>query len=64
MNYIEIYKEYKEESISGRYITLEHIEPLLAKYTPEVIGKSVLEKPIYKLQFGTGRIKILNVKNS
>ena len=59
MNYIEIYKEYKEESISGRYITLEHIEPLLAKYTPEVIGKSVLGKSIYKLQFGNGRIKIL-----
>lgn len=59
MNYLEVHKEYKEESISGRYITLEHIEPLLAKYKTEVIGKSVLGKPIYKLQLGTGKIKIL-----
>ena len=59
MDYLELHKQYKEESISGRYITLEHIEPLLAKYSTEVIGKSVLGKPIYKLQFGTGKIKIL-----
>ncbi|HNP32305.1 MAG TPA: M14 family metallopeptidase [Flavobacterium sp.] len=59
MNYLEVYKEYKESSISGRYITLKHIEPLMEKYSPEVIGKSVLGKPIYKLQLGTGKIKIL-----
>ena len=31
----------------------------MAKYKTEFIGKSVLGKPIYKLQFGTGKIKIL-----
>jgi hypothetical protein len=59
MNYEKLHQEYKEESISGRYITLNHIEPLLTKYKTEVIGNSVLEKPIYKLQFGTGKTKIL-----
>ena len=59
MNYLALHKQYKEASIFGRYITLEHIESLLAKYSPEVIGKSVQGKPIYKLRFGTGKIKIL-----
>lgn len=59
MNYLELHKQYKEKSIFGRYITLEQIEPLLSKYSPNVIGKSVLCKPIYKLQFGNGKTKIL-----
>jgi len=59
MNYLELHQQYKEGLISGRYITLSHIVPLLAKYKTEVIGQSVQEKPIYKLQFGTGKTKIL-----
>lgn len=59
MNYLQLHKEYKEASLFGRYITLEHIEPLLAKYPTEVIGQSVLGKPIYKVQLGSGKIKIL-----
>jgi hypothetical protein len=59
MDYLQLHTLYKEASIFGRYIALEHIEPLLAKYKAQIIGKSVLEKPIYKLQFGTGKTKIL-----
>ncbi|MDN3677552.1 M14 family metallopeptidase [Flavobacterium paronense] len=59
MNYLELHKQYKEESISGRYITLQHIESLILKQKAEIIGQSVLGKPIYKLQFGTGKNKIL-----
>ena len=59
MNYTKIYQKYKEESISGRYIALKHIEQLLKNNNAEVIGKSVLKQPIYKLNFGTGKIKIL-----
>lgn len=59
MDYLQLHQQYKEASISGRYITLQEIEPLLAKYKTEVIGQSVLGKPIYKLQFGTGKTKIL-----
>ena len=59
MNYLALHQQYKEETISGRYITLEHIEPLILKQQAEIIGQSVLGKPIYKLQFGTGKIRIL-----
>ncbi|UPT70894.1 MAG: M14 family metallopeptidase [Flavobacterium sp. JAD_PAG50586_2] len=59
MNYPDLHKQYTEPTISGRYITLDHIEPLLVKYKTDVIGQSVLGKPIYKLQFGNGKTKIL-----
>ena len=59
MDYLQLHTTYKEASIFGRYITLHHIEPLLAKYETEVVGQSVLGKPIYKMQFGTGKTKIL-----
>ena len=59
MNYKELFEEYKVETLFGRYITLDHIEPLILRYQSEIVGHSVLGKPIYKLQFGTGKIKIL-----
>ncbi len=58
MDYIELHKQFKENSLFGRYITLKDIEPLLAKLPVEVIGKSVLGKPIYKFTIGSGEIKI------
>lgn len=63
MNLEQLFSQYKEQSIEGRYITLESILPLLKKINTnnqvEIIGKSVLENPIYKYQIGTGKIKIL-----
>ena len=59
MNYLQLHEQNKENSLFGRYITLHHIEPLLEKYKAESVGKSVLGKPIYKFQFGAGKIKIL-----
>jgi hypothetical protein len=58
MNYIELHKEYKANSLFGRYITLKDIEPLLMKFPVEIIGKSVLGKPIYKYSIGTGKTRI------
>ncbi|MFN3753906.1 M14 metallopeptidase family protein [Flavobacterium sp.] len=58
MNYINLYQQYKEQSLFGRYITLEHIEPLLLKYPTSVVGHSVLGKPIYQLRLGSGKTKI------
>lgn len=58
MNYIELHKEYKANSLFGRYITLKDIEPLLSKFPTEIIGKSVLGKPIYKYTIGTGKTRI------
>ena len=58
MNYIELHKEFKANSLFGRYITLHDIQPLLANYPTKIIGHSVQNKPIYSYQIGTGSIKI------
>ena len=62
MNLEQMFQQYKEQSIQGRYITLENIEPLLQQLNSNnqvsVIGKSVLEKPIYKYQIGVGGTRI------
>ena len=62
MNLEELFKEFKEESIQGRYITLNLIEPLLQKFNTDnqlkIVGKSVLEKPIYSYQIGVGETRI------
>lgn len=58
MDYIELHKQYKANSLFGRYITLKDIEPLLSILQTEVIGKSVLGKPIYKYEIGTGKIRV------
>ena len=63
MNLEQLFDQNKEQSLQGRYITLDDIEPLLNKINTnnqlEIIGKSVLEQPIYKYQIGTGKTKIL-----
>lgn len=58
------YEKLKEEKLQGRYVTLKHIRPLLKKmdgnhFKIEKIGESVLGKPIYSIQLGSGNIKIL-----
>ena len=58
MDYFELHKQYKANSLFGRYITLKDIEPLLEKLPTEVIGTSVQEKPIYKYTIGSGKIRI------
>jgi len=58
MNYLDLHQQYKVESLFGRYITLEHIEPLLSKYPTTIVGHSVLGKPIYQLLLGSGKTKI------
>ena len=63
MNLEQLFNQYKEPSIAGRYITLDDIYPVLKKLNTsnqlQIIGKSVLEMPIYKFQIGSGKIKIL-----
>ncbi|MEO7977245.1 M14 metallopeptidase family protein [Flavobacterium sp.] len=62
MNLEELFEQYKEKSINGRYLKLDHIKPLLDKLNTEnqvkVIGKSVLGKPIYSYEIGSGKIRI------
>lgn len=58
MDYFELHKQYKANSLFGRYITLKDIEPLLEKLPTEIIGTSVQGKPIYKHTIGSGKIRI------
>ncbi|WP_348812418.1 M14 family metallopeptidase [Flavobacterium maritimum] len=62
MNLEELFGQFKEQSIQGRYITVKDIEPILQKLNTDnqvrIIGKSVLEKPIYLYQIGKGETRI------
>jgi hypothetical protein len=57
------YEEYKEKSISGRYITLEHITPLLKslsdRFELSIIGTSVKGEDIPMVKVGSGAYKVL-----
>lgn len=63
MNYDNLFSQNLEINLKGRYITLNDIEPLLMKYNSDnqviIIGQSVLGKPIYKYELGTGKTKVL-----
>jgi len=57
------YGKYKAHGLNGRYVTNNHILPLLRAFTLNysfsVIGKSEQQKPIYSIDYGVGSIKIL-----
>ena len=61
--FISGYEQWKVAHLSGRYIHLEHVEPLLDKlddpFSVRILGKSVNEMPIYGVQFGQGKQRIL-----
>ncbi len=62
MNLEQLFIKNKEQSISGRYLTLDQLEPLLRKLNTNnelsIIGESVLGEPVYKYQIGNGKTKI------
>jgi hypothetical protein len=62
MDLEQLFSQYKEETIQGRYIALDSIEPLLQKLNTnnhlQIIGKSVLGKSIYSYEIGEGKTKI------
>ena len=62
MDFNTIFNQFKEQTISGRYITNNHIEPLLIDlsryFQVDVIGKSVKGKSIHSVKIGTGATKI------
>ena len=63
MNYENLFSQYLESNLNGRYITLNAIEPLLLRFNSDnqvqIIGQSVLGKPIYKYEIGTGKTRVL-----
>ena len=58
-----LYKKHKNKALFGRYINLDHIEPLLNNLsknaTIDVIGHSVNQLPIYSVTIGKGTKKVL-----
>lgn len=62
MDFISLFAKFKEQSISGRYITNTHIEPILdglkEYFEISVIGESVQNKPIHAVKIGKGATKI------
>ena len=62
MNYEQIYLDFFQKNIKGRYLTVETIEPFLHQLNSDfdfsIAGKSVLGKPIYKVMYGHGSVKI------
>ncbi|RTY75291.1 M14 metallopeptidase family protein [Flavobacterium sp. LS1R10] len=62
MNLEELFDQFKEESVRGRYVTLTSIEPLLQKLNTnnqlQILGKSVLGKSIYSYEIGKGKTRI------
>lgn len=58
-----LFDSHKESSLENRYIHLEHITPLIENlkmsFQVDVIGHSVLGKPIHIIKIGTGPKKIL-----
>jgi hypothetical protein len=62
MNLEQLFIQNKENTIKGRYLTLDAIEPLLQKESikndVKIIGNSVLGEPIYSYQKGNGNTKI------
>lgn len=57
------YKQYKEPTISGRYLTLKSVEQVIEKLNSSfkivVEGYSEEKRPIYSITIGTGKFNIL-----
>lgn len=57
------YEAIRERSVAGRYITLNHIIPVLKSHSEKidlsVIGESVLGKPLYAITVGNGQNRVL-----
>ena len=63
MDYENLHAKYKAEKLHGRYVTAADITPLLLHHNSNKqlreIGRSVLGKPIYSFELGSGKTKIL-----
>jgi hypothetical protein len=59
MNPFPSYNSFAESALSGRYITNRHIESLLPSYNTTEVGKSEQQHPIYRIDWGTGHVKLL-----
>lgn len=62
MDFDKLFDSFRENSMYGRYITLQTIEPLLRSYDSvfkiAVEGQSVLGKPVYSVTAGQGSSRV------
>ena len=62
MDSLQLATTYLQSDLQGRYITNEDILPLIKllnnRFKINIEGKSVLDKPIYSVRFGIGKIKV------
>ncbi|WP_299311909.1 M14 family zinc carboxypeptidase [uncultured Aquimarina sp.] len=60
---LELFSTYRESSLSGRYIHLQHISPILdnlsSKVDIELLGASENNAPIHLIKLGNGKKKLL-----
>ena len=63
MNYLQLATQYLEQNLKGKYIHLDTILPILEQLKSDFeiteIGKSVQHRPIFQVQIGAGKTKIL-----
>ena len=63
MDFEALFNQYKESQLHGRYVALQHIEPILERHGSHgelsVIGRSVQDRAIYAYRIGNGKTKIL-----
>ncbi|WP_297510474.1 M14 metallopeptidase family protein [Flavobacterium sp.] len=61
MDYFECHKKYKQNQLFGRYITRSQIEDVMQSLNivPIVKGYSVQNHPLYQLDVGKGKFKVL-----
>ncbi len=63
MNFETLFIKFTLQTIKGRYLPIASIEPFLKSlpewFSLQKIGVSVESRPIYKLEIGTGKVKIL-----
>lgn len=62
-HFMEEYPRFQVKEISGRYITYQHIKPLLEKldshFEVKEIGRSANGNPVHSIAVGQGPVKIL-----
>lgn len=63
MDYNQLSEIHKVPQLSGRYITLNRIVPLIENardiVTSDIVAHSVKGKPIFRMLAGTGKVKVL-----
>ncbi|MBU3682134.1 MAG: peptidase M14, partial [Flavobacterium sp.] len=62
MNYEQLFQDFKSSRLHGRYITLAHLAEFFADFPSDalhVLGYSVQNQPIYAVQMGEGKTKVL-----